>query len=681
DPLAPSNGVMAMKTHAEDRESASSVAAHGAFARAGEDEILVTFLYRFCGHPTDELVVYLSDAPEVSTNLVEVARVYPPISGPGSIGSSEWAEFRGLFPRGDLNFLRGTYVELELRGEDACILIDDFDPFVCTSCGCGDFTSDIACGAIDSRDFNYLASQAGTTVNQYNLCADLMDGDNYIDDIDMLVWSANAHDPNALSLCSDPNGSATGTTTPTPVPNDGVLIAGLPHDASLGEQLYPVDFATGMSEAVAGPSIPAPVDNLGVRSGHGVLIQDNSGSLYQLHGAFGLVNLELGERVLAPRVFPNVTVSGLSGATVRVGRTSTGGYAFWDAAFDPMDSTNQSVFIMPVEVDPVDSGPYRAAARVELTGNGDFVLREVFGKDPAIGSTMVPSCEGCYNMVFEPDASRLRELAVDAHGNLFIVSGQQVNDNDYLLIFPRTTSACGGECHGEEIRYSLTGLVEGPRALAVLDDFLYVSTSRSASGATDTLVHRFHIERGGAANSATGVSDHTTIPVPGVRFLTSMIPGSVSGELIALGFNSTACPQAECPEDNSCLGCNFILGDPLFMVPRLATIAHADAEAPVVATLDITNTDLAMPLGLVMITSQCGSGDFDGNGLDAADIPRFVEILLNASNVVNYDGDVNGDSRIDGRDIQGFMGMLLDGGAVVTDIPLFVEAVLHPADS
>ncbi|MCG8407878.1 MAG: right-handed parallel beta-helix repeat-containing protein, partial [Phycisphaerales bacterium] len=46
DPLAPSNGVMAMKTHAEDRESASSVAAHGAFARAGEDEILVTFLYR-----------------------------------------------------------------------------------------------------------------------------------------------------------------------------------------------------------------------------------------------------------------------------------------------------------------------------------------------------------------------------------------------------------------------------------------------------------------------------------------------------------------------------------------------------------------------------------------------------------------------------------------------------------
>ncbi|MCG8405651.1 MAG: dockerin type I domain-containing protein, partial [Phycisphaerales bacterium] len=46
-----------------------------------------------------------------------------------------------------------------------------------------------------------------------------------------------------------------------------------------------------------------------------------------------------------------------------------------------------------------------------------------------------------------------------------------------------------------------------------------------------------------------------------------------------------------------------------------------------------------------------------------------------------YDGDVNGDSRIDGRDIQGFMGMLLDGGAVVTDIPLFVEAVLHPADS
>ena len=45
--------------------SAQSVAAHGSFARAGEDRVLVNFKYRFCGNPSDELIVYLSDLPHV----------------------------------------------------------------------------------------------------------------------------------------------------------------------------------------------------------------------------------------------------------------------------------------------------------------------------------------------------------------------------------------------------------------------------------------------------------------------------------------------------------------------------------------------------------------------------------------------------------------------------------------
>ena len=77
-----------------------------------------------------ELVVHLSDSPDVSTDLEPVALVWPPAGGPGSIGSGQFARFHGTFPRGGLNFTRGTYVELELRGTDAAVRIDNFDPTI-----------------------------------------------------------------------------------------------------------------------------------------------------------------------------------------------------------------------------------------------------------------------------------------------------------------------------------------------------------------------------------------------------------------------------------------------------------------------------------------------------------------------------------------------------------------------
>ncbi|HRX80422.1 MAG TPA: hypothetical protein P5307_15225, partial [Pirellulaceae bacterium] len=137
----PGRFYMEMKTRddANGSDSASTISAKATFARAGEDQIVVAFEYSFCGNATDELVVYLSDAPEAGENLVEIARISPPMNGPGSIGSGELATFSGLFPRGGLNFRRGTYVELELVGQDACVLIDEWDPLACGSPECGDY--------------------------------------------------------------------------------------------------------------------------------------------------------------------------------------------------------------------------------------------------------------------------------------------------------------------------------------------------------------------------------------------------------------------------------------------------------------------------------------------------------------------------------------------------------------
>ena len=127
-------GVMEMRTQAPGRPSASSVAAKGAFARAGDEKITVEFEYMFIEDPCNEaeLVVYLSDDPEVSQNIVEVARILPPNepNQPGWIESGQFAVFSDTFTRRGLNFNRGTYIELELRGTSARCWVDNWDPTV-----------------------------------------------------------------------------------------------------------------------------------------------------------------------------------------------------------------------------------------------------------------------------------------------------------------------------------------------------------------------------------------------------------------------------------------------------------------------------------------------------------------------------------------------------------------------
>src|SRR5262249_6522251 len=62
-PSQPQTGVMQMRTTGTAMLPVCSVAAKGAFARAGEDQIIVAFRYLFCdgSNPNEELVVFISD--------------------------------------------------------------------------------------------------------------------------------------------------------------------------------------------------------------------------------------------------------------------------------------------------------------------------------------------------------------------------------------------------------------------------------------------------------------------------------------------------------------------------------------------------------------------------------------------------------------------------------------------
>jgi len=128
--------------------------AKGLFAKSNESEILITFEYLFeTQDPTVELIVYLVDCTELLRyddpnrpyHYVEVARILPPPAGrPGSAGSERFGVFGMCVNREHLDFMRGTYIELELVGPaNTCVVVNNWDPQVhCNDLYCGDVTGD-----------------------------------------------------------------------------------------------------------------------------------------------------------------------------------------------------------------------------------------------------------------------------------------------------------------------------------------------------------------------------------------------------------------------------------------------------------------------------------------------------------------------------------------------------------
>ncbi len=185
------NGVMEMRTQISGTHPAKSVAPKGTFSRAGDEDITIEFDYLFLEDPNDdaELIVYLSDHPEVSEGLIEVARIRPPMPGhPGAVGSGRFAVFSGRFERGALNFTRGSYVELELRGKGACCWIDNWDPqIVCGAPKCGDYDAN---GWLLPKDFLLMLSEFDIP-DPNKGCLDAVD-DGCVSTDDLLVWDSPA---------------------------------------------------------------------------------------------------------------------------------------------------------------------------------------------------------------------------------------------------------------------------------------------------------------------------------------------------------------------------------------------------------------------------------------------------------------------------------------------------------
>jgi len=430
-------GIMDMRAQAPGRQSASSVAAKGAFARVGDEHITIEFEYMFREDPADdaEIIVYLSDHPEVSNELVEVARIRAPAPGrPGSIGSHQFAVFSGKFLRGELNFTRGTYVELELRGQDARCWIDNWDPKVNCTAICGDYDNSDLKAVTNIYDYLVLLAEYGLSNpgSAGKGCLDLV-GDGCVNIDDLQAWKGRG----VLNRCGQTSDDSANAMT---------SLASLASYQSLEAVMPPEDISPllilGKPYIGKGRNVPESVlfsvssDSNAVDVNHpgfrsmqdGRLVCDHLGNLYQVSGTQGLLRLD---RDKVTTVVESSRIE-QGDTTILIGVHDAEGFLVQDCAFDPRDAS--IVYVVPVMVDQ-GHGPYAAAAKLEITGGGDYEVLETYGVDPATDPNQSHSTtESTGEVVLEPDMQHLHEIEIDARGKyLYVLSRYIHNNNDRVL--------------------------------------------------------------------------------------------------------------------------------------------------------------------------------------------------------------------------------------------------------
>jgi hypothetical protein len=654
-PIPPGHGgVMDMRTRGAQRQQATSIAAKGAFARVGDEDITVAFEYLFVDDAGGEaeLIVYLSDDPEVSVDLVELARIRPPAPGrPGATGSGQFGVFHGTFARGLLNFTRGTYVELELRGPGARIWIDNWDPRVeCLACSDLNGTT-----SVDSGDYLVLLAELGQVADLSGnaWCMDAAQNkDQYVDLNDLLAMDAILNDPAALNACGTGTGakrleSSNVRSSVSLPPTETLLIAGKPALAGVQEDLlYALD--TG-GLCVQPPQSPASTPGESGHHGNGRIVTDGAGRPYQIHAQQGLIRLGDGVPVLSP------SSATFNGATVHVGLTATGGGNFvgvplLDVAFDP--TNRNDLYVTPVLVQAANGDLYKATARLLLPDppTGTFTIVRLYGADPHTESTITVSTDDWGDIVFAPDLQRMRELDLDAFGNLFVVSAQGATGaDDWIAVYDVDTAV--------EHRVNVSGTVKSPTALAVAaaGDKIYVASSINQAATGDTHVYRFNVQRSGAEvtnlvpdggfgiiNVTSNGQDCGGVPCGQYGAITSIVEHGAGGALYVVGFTMPRFPAEADPQSGPFQGSTA----PMLTTPTMAVVASPATAGGVYAASEIGCEDLALPIAAVIVPATAPQlGDLDADGdVDLADYAVLHNCITGPLGPPI--GDIDGDHHV-----------------------------------
>jgi hypothetical protein len=593
----PRNGVMLMQTQLSDLSgSASSVAAKGTFAPTSSEEMLVEFEYQFVeGYNDDaELIVYLSDSPSIGDRLIEVARIRPPADksrmGYGALKANRFAAFSGTFNRQDLKFHAGSYVELELRGQNARILIDNWDPQIRCGVVCGDYGGLLY--ANEFQDYLLLLSEIGLTnpLASSKGCLDLQQ-DNIVDMDDVLAWETGG-----MTLC---NGATTAAASMSTMSMDmraasgydpntpGLLLCGR-QEGTGNDYSFPETGLYGLDpNGLLHKHQSTPVN--------GRLFTSPEGGVYQVRGKDGIYDIASGLQIVPPRTFGHIKVAGNNNPIT-------------DAAFDPFDPA--VMYVVPVTV-----GSYKSAARIRLNGTGDYTIEQLYGGDPntsADQSIVITNPGQTSGILYEPDTQNIRQIEVDTSGHVYILSSYWGNNNDWLLIYqaddPNTNSSV-----------NLTKLgVKAPSAMKVTSTGkLVLASSMDTNHGLLTKLYLFDTNNISEATRQEIVID---CPDPDINYglgekavITSMAEDIEGGKLYAVGFTSPVFnPDANWIHD---IGLKKIFTKPFMVELDLAILAPS-----VYLITDPSAQSMALPVSIAWkgaVAQQqdpCEGADLDGSG-------------------------------------------------------------------
>ena len=606
-------GAMILSTHHEEAlYSASSVAAKGAFARAGDENILVQFEYIFTDDGINddaELIVYMSDRPDVGESLIELARIRPPkTSRPGSVGSEQFAVFSGTFPKGTLNFKRGTYIELELFGEDSCVMIDNWDPWVaCAGNGdtgtCGDYggTRSGYEDTVDFTDYLILLSEVGLAdpVSANKGCLDLFP-DGMVTMEDVGCWGTpymvcySDVEPELLSvkpLSIDPNTVDPNTLLP-------LTVASLPAYPDKKNDIRPISNIYGM--------MPQG-DSIEIKPGYGSgrLVSNRAGDLYQLDFEGNVWEYFTGFKIISP------AVKTFDGKEVTVGTARASSVILTDIAFAADD--DQVVYVVPVLV----NSSYKAAARLQLTETG-YEVTGLYGIDPADdeNQSIVNTLNG--EILYEPDTQHIRELEVDSSGSIYVISSHYQNQNSWLLRYDQST----GQYYDCDLQADYS--ISLPSSMKMSgNDILYISTSEDAicddPNNIDVTLYGLDASQWGSSMNKT----ETTIRCPApllrgissnylsdnyIAMITSITEDSSTGNLYVVGYTA--------PQFNADTNWSNVNIDSIFTTGFMAEIPYSQIGG----TVDAVVIGEDMYSGLRLPMSVVWTGEPTEYGCNIADI-------------------------------------------------------------
>ena len=627
------DGAMEMGTKAVGKQSASSVAAKGSFARAGEETLIVAFEYLFMngGDAGDaEIIVKLSDEQDVGIHNYEVGRVRPPMADqPGSIGSGQYATYYievpydawstalgttvdGQFKPG--KFVRGSYVELELRGTGAVVRIDNWDPQVtCRDTDCASF--DGVLGQTEP-DYLILLAEYGRSISESgHSCLDLsLSGDRRVDLSDLLSWDAYlAGDLGACGAGGPSLAPQSSSTERAPAAEGGfppgsLIISGKGRTIGQQDRIYSFS-STGAQVGAQNPWSTPKAAPIGHRA-NGRLFKDSQSRVYQLHGQQGLVRSD-GVVVIPPKGRD----AGLlwHDQPITVGVTGSGEYfngvPLQDVAFHPSDP--DVIFVTPVVL-WAPGHAYRATAQLRLIPGTpyDYALEAVYGTDPwmdsVAGRTDPP--EASYTV------TRLRELELNSTGTTLYVTSSRADGNEWLLVYDLASR--------QEYRVALTSCsaaLNSPTAMLASSraEVLYLASTDAAHSG---LLYRLDLAAL-AANSylpAPGMVSTLALPVAPmgfVRQVTAISEDPDSGKLHVLGFEMPYFDEQK----------KFTIADAIFTTPWLLTVSPGNPwPASTMNAITLGGTDLGLPISLAVLPGN-RPADFNADGqVDGVDLDIFA---------------------------------------------------------